>query len=271
MARELIIKAGSISELELSLKVNHNFDKENEVYEILSEEKASGLKKLFASKTVYTVLVRGKNEKIVEKVIKPVVVKKEVKVETVPVKSEKVIPKPIKKESTPILKEEGLSQERKFREFAAKAISKELVLEKVTSLFNATKLDVKVVEVEEVDGNFNVIIEGESQGLIIGAKGKTLYSFEHIINQMFGLKYKKIFLNIEGFKEKRQETVERLANSVAKKVLRFEKPIRLNFMPANERKIIHEIISSYPELESVSEGQGPKRYVVVQRKKESHV
>jgi len=271
MARELLIKAGSISELELSLKVNHSFDKENEVYEIIQEEKASGLKKLFASKTVYTVLVRGKNEKIVEKVVTPKIEKTAVKVEKSSVKTEKAVDKPQIKEPKPVLKEEGVLQEKKYREFVTKAISKELVFEKVTSLFNATKLDVKVVEVEEVDGNFNVIIEGESQGLIIGAKGKTLYSFEHLINQMFGLKYKKIFLNIEGFKEKRQETVERLANSVAKKVLRFEKPIRLNFMPANERKIIHEIISSYPELESVSEGQGPKRYVVVQRKKESHV
>ncbi|MCX5774242.1 MAG: KH domain-containing protein [Fusobacteria bacterium] len=194
MARELIIKAGSISELELSLKVNHNFDKESEIYEIISEDKASGLKKLFASKAIYLVSIRGKNEK--NEVVK--VVKKSEENKKVEVKPQIKEIKASSEEKTVILKEsEG---EKKFIEYAVLPISKELVTAKVSALFEATHLDVKVVEVEEVDGNYNVIIEGESQGLIIGAKGKTLYSFEYLVNQFFGLRYKKIFLNFEGFK-----------------------------------------------------------------------
>lgn len=241
MKQTLTLKAHSISELELQLKVNHGVDLPQEKYQILSQESPKGIKKIFGSKITFVVSIGHES--------------------------------PLDTLQESVVKEEKVEKERLSTPHAVESqvATKEVVFERISRLLEMTGLAVVVESIEEKQGTFNVILAGESKGLIIGTKGKTLYSLEHLINQFFGYKHKKIFLNIESFKEKRQETVERLAESVARKVLRFKKPIQLNFMPANERKMIHEIISSYPELESISEGKSPKRYVVIQLKRGSNV
>ena len=58
-----------------------------------------------------------------------------------------------------------------------------------------------------------------------------------------------------------------LANKMAIKAIKTKKVIRLNPMPPRERKIIHEIINQYPELDTYSEGKDPKRYIIIKRKR----
>ena len=54
---------------------------------------------------------------------------------------------------------------------------------------------------------------------------------------------------------------------MAEKALKSGKPVRLNPMPPRERKIIHEVVNKYQELDTYSEGRDPKRYIVIKRKK----
>ena len=68
-------------------------------------------------------------------------------------------------------------------------------------------------------------------------------------------------------KEKRNDTLIELANKMAIKAIKTKKVIRLNPMPPRERKIIHEIINQYPELDTYSEGKDPKRYIIIKRKR----
>ena len=122
------------------------------------------------------------------------------------------------------------------------------------------------VEVDRLsDKNYLVNLYGEDNGIIIGKKGKTLNSFEYLLNSL--MKDYRIEVDVEGFKAKRTETLRELGKKMAEKALKSGKPVRLNPMPPRERKIIHEVVNKYSELDTYSEGRDPKRYIVIKRKK----
>lgn len=122
------------------------------------------------------------------------------------------------------------------------------------------------VEFLRMDGKSYIInLSGEDKGIIIGKKGKTLNSFEYLLNSL--IKDARVDIDVEGFKEKRTDTLVELANKMAMKAIKTKRVVRLNPMPPRERKIIHEIINQYPELDTFSEGRDPKRYIVIKRKK----
>lgn len=121
------------------------------------------------------------------------------------------------------------------------------------------------VEFLRMDGKSYIInLSGEDKGIIIGKKGKTLNSFEYLLNSL--IKDARVDIDVEGFKEKRTDTLVELANKMAMKAIKTRKVVRLNPMPPRERKIIHEIVNQYPELDTFSEGKDPKRYIVIKRK-----
>lgn len=122
------------------------------------------------------------------------------------------------------------------------------------------------VEVDRLnEKTYLVNLYGEDNGIIIGKKGKTLNSFEYLLNSL--MKDYRIEVDVEGFKAKRTETLRELGKKMAEKALKSGKPVRLNPMPPRERKIIHEVVNKYSELDTYSEGRDPKRYIVIKRKK----
>lgn len=141
----------------------------------------------------------------------------------------------------------------------------ETIQKKAEELLENIGLVLKV-EVDRLsDRNYLVNLYGEDNGIIIGKKGKTLNSFEYLLNSL--MKDYRIEVDVEGFKAKRTETLRELGKKMAEKALKSGKPVRLNPMPPRERKIIHEVVNKYPELDTYSEGRDPKRYIVIKRKK----
>ena len=141
----------------------------------------------------------------------------------------------------------------------------ETIQKKAEELLENIGLVLKV-EVDRLsDRNYLVNLYGEDNGIIIGKKGKNLNSFEYLLNSI--MKDYRIEVDVEGFKAKRTETLRELGKKMAEKALKSGKPVRLNPMPPRERKIIHEVVNKYPELDTYSEGRDPKRYIVIKRKK----
>lgn len=141
----------------------------------------------------------------------------------------------------------------------------ETIQKKAEELLENIGLVLKV-EVDRLsDRNYLVNLYGEDNGIIIGKKGKTLNSFEYLLNSI--MKDYRIEVDVEGFKAKRTETLRELGKKMAEKALKSGKPVRLNPMPPRERKIIHEVVNKYPELDTYSEGRDPKRYIVIKRKR----
>ncbi|MDO4691193.1 MAG: R3H domain-containing nucleic acid-binding protein [Fusobacterium sp.] len=144
--------------------------------------------------------------------------------------------------------------------------------EKETEIFEKTKIlldkmnlnfEIEIKKLKEK--NYIVNLIGKDNAIIIGQKGKTLNSFEYLLNSL--LKDCRVEVDVEKFKEKRNETLRILGKRMAEKVLKTNKTVRLNAMPPRERKIIHEIVNKYSNLDTYSEGRDPKRYIVIKKKK----
>ena len=139
------------------------------------------------------------------------------------------------------------------------------ISEKVAFFVEKMKLDIKY-KIKRVKEKIYVVeFYGKDNALIIGQKGKTLNSFEYLLNSM--IKNCKIEIDVEKFKEKRNDTLRVLAKRMAEKVSRTGKTVRLNAMPPRERKVIHEVVNKYPDLDTFSEGRDPKRYIVIKKKR----
>lgn len=140
-----------------------------------------------------------------------------------------------------------------------------IIEEKVKLLLDYIDLNLNVKVKKINDYHYLVNLSGEDKGIIIGKKGKTLNSFETILKSM--IRECKIEVDVDDFKEKRIETLRKLGKKMAERVLKTGKTVILNPMSARERKIIHEVVNNYDELDTFSEGREPKRYIVIRKKR----
>ena len=116
----------------------------------------------------------------------------------------------------------------------------------------------------------NVEILNKNLGFLIGYRGETLYAFQNILSAIAGKgidKKVRVILDIEGYKEKREKTLEELAEKVAKTVIKTRKSFKLEPMQAYERKIIHSALQKNDKVETESIGEEPNRRIVVSLKK----
>lgn len=156
-------------------------------------------------------------------------------------------------------------QEKKESKKELKENREKEIIKTSQELLNKMGLELEV-EILRLEGRNCVInLYGEDNGIIIGKKGKTLNSYEYLLNTL--IKDVRIDVDVEGFKEKRNVTLRDLARKMAEKAMKTTKPIKLNPMPPRERKIIHEVVNKYSELDTYSEGKDPKRYIVIRKKK----
>lgn len=181
----------------------------------------------------------------------------------------KSIAKPVEKKEKPIKVAIVNEKEEEIEKVVVDIEPNEEVVKKILTLtkelIENMGLNLEAEFTGIVGRNYVINLSGEDKGIIIGKKGKTLNSFEYLLNSL--IKEARIEIDVEGFKEKRNETLIELANKMAIKAIKTRKTIRLNPMPPRERKIIHEIINQYPELDTYSEGKDPKRYIIIKRKR----
>lgn len=110
-------------------------------------------------------------------------------------------------------------------------------------------------------------VNGDNINNLIGYHGETLESVQYIVNTIVRDRVptyrKKVYLDVENYRRKRQETVEALAEKVAKKVLTTKKSIKLEPMNSYERKSIHFALSNIEHIGTHSEGNEPNRCLVI--------
>ena len=125
------------------------------------------------------------------------------------------------------------------------------------------------VFVEEKEDEIFYEIKGEDANKLIGYRGDCLNAVQYLvslINSKGNRHSKKVRLDIDGFKDKRKESLEALAGRMAKKVIKTRHSAKLEPMTAYERRIIHTVIQNYPELTSFSTGEEPNRYLTIKIK-----
>ena len=112
-------------------------------------------------------------------------------------------------------------------------------------------------------------INGHEAGYLIGYRGETLYSLQNILISVASKSLTsrvRVILDIEDYKNKREKTLEDLADRMAKKVIRTGKSVTLEPMKAYERKIIHSKLQTSNKVTTHSIGEEPRRRLVISLK-----
>lgn len=141
----------------------------------------------------------------------------------------------------------------------------EIFLNEITEKMGL-KLKIKVL------GNDSCIyidMDGKDSGTIIGKRGQTLDAIQYLTSLVVNKdkeKYLRVVVDAENYREKRERTLEQLANRLADKVIKSRKSVRLEPMNPYERKVIHATLQSNPKVTTRSEGDEPYRRVIIELK-----
>lgn len=111
-----------------------------------------------------------------------------------------------------------------------------------------------------------VTLEGPKLGALIGHRGETLDAIQQLTNYAVnrGRTHRvRIHIDAENYRAKREESLKRLAEKVAAKVVKYRRNITLEPMNAYERHVIHETLQDYPNVITYSTGTEPNRRTVV--------
>lgn len=224
---------------------------------IISEGKTTneaienGLKKLNVSKNMVDIKILENEEKrSFFSILAPRVVKVQLTVKEEQEKSVKV-----KKEIKMTEEEQKIAKEnieRFLKEFCSKLEEK------------------PEFKLEANENQIDVSIYNGDLGYLIGYRGETLYSLQNVLSSVAGKGIKnrvRVILDIENYKEKREKTLEDLADKIARTVIKTRKSVTLEPMQAYERKIIHSKLQQNSRVETTSIGEEPYRKIVVSLKK----
>ena len=128
------------------------------------------------------------------------------------------------------------------------------------------------IELDE-RGNYQVELVGHNLGALIGRRGETLDAIQQLtvyaVNRGLN-KRVRIHLDAEHYRAKREESLERLANKVAGKVVKYRRNVTLEPMNAYERHVIHTALQDYPDIPTYSVGTEPNRRTVVAYSRGEH-
>jgi spoIIIJ-associated protein len=112
-------------------------------------------------------------------------------------------------------------------------------------------------------------VSGDNMGVLIGRRGDTLNALQYltslVANKGEGA-YKRIIVDTENYRIKREETLIRLARRMAEQVQRTGKPLSLEPMNPYERRVLHSTLQNNPHVTTHSEGEEPYRHVVITQK-----
>lgn len=154
-----------------------------------------------------------------------------------------------------------------------KVILKERHSKKAESLLNdifrAMQLEVNM-NIREDEKEVFIDIEGQELGILIGRRGETLEALQYLVNLSVNKKQevrKKVIIDVEGYRNRREETLQKLARKLAEKAKNKGRNIVLEPMSPQERRIIHTALQGRSDIYTFSEGEEPYRKIVISPRK----
>lgn len=116
------------------------------------------------------------------------------------------------------------------------------------------------------DRDITMELVSDKVAMLIGKRGQTLNSLQYLaqlaVNRESDQFY-TVMIDAEGYRERRKETLQNLASRLAEKAIRTGKDVRIEPMPSYERKIIHAALQNHKQVETLSDGKEPRRFVVI--------
>lgn len=169
---------------------------------------------------------------------------------------------------------ESLKSERPAREARKYVVNDEAIIaakEFLQRVFTAMKIEVAMEKfINKNDGSVTFKLHGQDMGILIGKHGQTLDSLQYLTNLVANKTSNervRVIIDVEDYRDRRIETLTRLANRLADKVKRTGERVALEPMTPHERKIIHMALQGDRRVTTLSEGDDPYRHVVIELKK----
>ena len=142
---------------------------------------------------------------------------------------------------------------------------KQKIVEFLQNILTKMGLDCQV-KTEEKDDTLFINIVGNDASGAIGHRGETLDALQYLCSLMHGgqnSKIKRVTLDAEDYRSKREKSLQRLASNLEQKVKRTGRPAELEPMNPYERRVIHTALQGSKYVTTQSEGEGLARHVVV--------
>jgi len=127
-------------------------------------------------------------------------------------------------------------------------------------------LEIKVSMALDADGHVFATLEGDPQGILIGRRGETLDALQYLTSLKLNKgreDYVRITIDSEGYRQKREEVLIRLANRMANRARKTGRRVSMDPMNPYERRIFHSALQSTPGIATHSEGEEPNRHIVI--------
>lgn len=154
---------------------------------------------------------------------------------------------------------------------AAETVAKQVIRELLAHM--SVQSDVIAVDNPSVmpvgsDDPLTVFIDinGRDLGMLIGRRGENLSQLQYMVNLLVNKRHDdwlRVILDVEGYRSQREESLIGLSERVARQVARNKRPISLEPMPPNERRIVHMTLKELPDVRTESSGEGDLRRVTI--------
>lgn len=140
----------------------------------------------------------------------------------------------------------------------------------VENILKNSNIDAKI-KVTQENNLIKVDIEGKDAACLIGRRGETLDSIQFLtglaLNKINKDSHMRVLVDIENYRSKREESLIRYANKVAREVAKTRKTKRLDYMNPYERRIVHSSLQNDKYVSTYSEGTDPYRRLVIEYKR----
>lgn len=143
----------------------------------------------------------------------------------------------------------------------------ELVKGFLKEILDLMNLEGEVSIVKEDDDSVQVEISGKSMGVLIGKRGNTLNALQYLTNVVLSRNFieqkRRVLLDVENYRLRREKSLEQLAENMAGKVKRTNREVSLEPMTPQERRIIHIALKNNKDVSTYSKGDEPFRKVII--------
>jgi spoIIIJ-associated protein len=137
------------------------------------------------------------------------------------------------------------------------------------NIFECMNLGVNI-QTREKEQELCLDLEGKDLGILIGRRGETLDALQYLVNLSVNKsrdQKKKIIIDIEGYRNRREETLQKLALKLADKAQQRGRNVVLEPMNSQERRIIHTALQGREDIYTFSEGEEPYRKIIISPRK----
>lgn len=147
----------------------------------------------------------------------------------------------------------------------------ETIKETAEQLLKLLQIEATVEVLEDQQGGLvNVQLKTPEPGILIGYHGETLSALQLILGVLSGKRigeWVKLTVNAGDYRQKREETLQRMALSAAQRAQFSGQPVVFENLSSFERRVIHLALSGHSEMETISEGEGRERKLIIRPRK----